>query len=146
MAIARSQQGYEFIPDAQDVRLTAWGKTLRELFRNALRGMAVYLHQGVFDAARAAEKQRHKIKVEAVDINTLLVAFLSEVIARTDIHNVVFVNAAFKTFGENFLEGDLTGVKVDSIEKEIKAVSYEDVNVSHNKETGLYEAVLVFEV
>ena len=145
-------QGYEFVPDVPEVRLRAWGKTLRELFRNALKGMAAYLHAGVFDAAlpgrkeRHAIKERHVIKVDAVDINTLLVAFLSEVIARTDMHNVVFINAAFKTFGENFLEGDLTGVKVGEVEKEIKAISYEDVDISHNKETGLYEAVLVFEV
>jgi SHS2 domain-containing protein len=139
-------QGYELISDMPEVKLRVWGKTLRDLFRNALKGMAAYLHAGVFDAVRAGLKEKHAVRVEAVDINTLLVAFLSEVAARTDMHNVVFINAAFTTFGENFLEGDLTGVKVGELEKEIKAVSYEDVNVSHNKETGLYEAVLVFEV
>ncbi|OGZ98578.1 MAG: hypothetical protein A3C07_03925 [Candidatus Sungbacteria bacterium RIFCSPHIGHO2_02_FULL_47_11] len=139
--------GFEILPNTADIRIKIWGRTLQELFCNALRGMAAFVEPGTLDAARTALKEKWDIKVEALDLTSLFVKFLSEVIARSDTENTVYLGARFKKFGENFLEGKLLGIKVeDGFEKEIKAVSYQEVDIKKNSETGLYETVLVFDI
>jgi len=143
-----SDRGFEILPHTADIRMKVWGNTLKELFRNAVRGVAWFLRPDFEELAKSKEKSsiRHTIKVEAVDLNSLLIEFLSEVIAQSDIYNSVFLDAAFKKFGENFLEGRLTGLKVDGFEKDIKAVSYHEVDIKKNPERGTYETMLVFDV
>ena len=137
-----NENGFEILPQAADTRVKVWGKTLEDLFRNALRATAFYLKP---EALKLSKKIRQKIKIEAVDINSLLVEFLSGVIAKSDIGNTAFTEVSFKKFGENFLEGVLYGAKVDGFEKEIKAVSYQEADVKRNPETGRYETALVFD-
>lgn len=137
---------FEILPHTADMRMRAWGKTLEELFRNALRGMASCLKAEVLELPKKEFKEQKEIKIEAVDIHSLLIEFLSEAIAQIDILNTVFTDVSFKKFGENFLEGELHGVKVDGFEKDIKAVSYHEVDIKKNPETGVYETILVFDI
>lgn len=141
-------QGFEILPHTADMRMRVWGKTLEDIFRNALRAVALYLRSDIEELAKSKEKRslKEKVKVEAVDINSLLIEFLSEVVAQSDIHNAVFLDATFKKFGENFLEGYLAGLKVDGFEKDIKAISYHEVDIKKNPKTELYETVLVFDI
>lgn len=140
--------GFEILPHTADMRMRVWGETLQDLFRNALRAVALYLRQDSEELSKAKKKTSLKrpIKVEAVDLNSLLIEFLSEVVAQSDIENAVFLDVSFKKFGENFLEGKLSGSKVDGFEKDIKAISYHEVDIHKNPETGRYETLLVFDI
>jgi len=89
---------------------------------------------------------KQKIKVEAVDLNSLLVEFLSEAIAQADLRSTIFTSVTFKKFGENFLEGVISGAKVDGFDKDIKSISHQEVNVVKNPASGFYETVLVFDI
>ena len=72
--------------------------------------------------------------------------FLSEVIAKSDIKNVVFTNCEFEKMGENFLKASLKGIAVSGFDKDIKAVSYNEVDIKKNSEKGTYETIIVFDV
>lgn len=137
---------FEIIPENGTVKLSVWGKTLEELFQNSVRGVASYLVEGAGESASAGAEQTHAIRIEAVDIHSLLVDCLSEVIAQSDIYNSVFPNIAFGTFGENFLEGEIVGTPVEHFDNEIKAVSYQEVDIKKNPATGYFETTLVLEV
>ena len=134
------------IADDQTIRINAWGKTIHELFRNSLRGMATLMQPTVLTAGRKAKKAKQLLRVEAVDLNTLLAEFLSKVIGLSDIHNLIFTNVTFKDIGDNFLEGEIFGVSTDELDQEIKAVSYQDVDIKRNLGSGLYETILVFDI
>lgn len=123
-----------------------WGRKLEELFHSALHGLAFLLGPAVLQMARKGLSERQPIRIEAVDINSLLIEFLSEVVARSDTTGAVFPAVVFKKFGENFLEGEVLGVKVDGFEKYIKAVSYREVDIKKNPETALFETTLAFDV
>jgi len=137
--------GFEILPHTADMRFRVWGKNLRELFKNAMRGVAFYLKPEISSLKRI-KKEKHSLKIEAVDVNSLLVEFLSEIIAQSDIQNIVFTDVSFKKFGENFLEGILSGIKVDGFDKDIKAVSYHEVDIKHNQASGFFETILVFDI
>lgn len=141
-----TKQGFELMTDTEHLRIRAHGGTISELFRNCLCGIAALMNPTVLAASKKAKKVKQILRVEAVDINTLLVAFLSEVIGLSDIHNLVFTNITFKNIGDNFLEGELSGVSAGEIEKEIKMVSYQDIEVTRNPVSGFYETTLVIDV
>ena len=145
LAKATIKQGFDILPENVNLTIRARGRTLQELFANALRGMAFYLHPNVLKAAKGMQKVAETIVVEAVDVNSLLVDFLSEAIARSDATGAVFADATFRTFGENFLEGEISGVAVSEHQREIRAVLYEDVDIKKNPATGLFETLLAFE-
>ena len=141
-----NRPGFQLMTDAEKIRINEWGKTVNELFCNSLRGMAATMQPTILTAGEKAKKVKQFLRVEAVDLNTLLVEFLSEVIGRSDIHNLIFTNVTFKHIGENFLEAELSGVSSDGPEQEIKSVSYHDVDIKRNQTSGLYETTLEFDV
>ncbi len=134
---------FEIFPRGTDVQLRVKGKTLQELFRNAVKGVASYLHP---HASPVRTLEAYPIKVEAVDINSLLVEFLSEIISRSDMDSLLFTDAKLENFGENFLEGELSGTDLDEMEHSVQSVSYQDVDIKKNPESGLYEAAVILEV
>lgn len=141
-----TKQGFELMTDMPHLRVHAWGRTINELFRNCVCAMASVMEPTVLTAGKKMKKVKQILRVEAVDINTLLVAFLSEVIGLSDIHNLVFTNITFTRMGDNFLEGELSGVSAGETEKEIKMVSYQDVEVKRNPASGLYETTLMVDI
>ena len=137
---------FEIIPQDGTVKMRVWGKTLEELFCNSIKGVAAYLAEGGGESVRPGAEQKHTIRIEAVDIHSLLVDCLSEIVAQSDIYNCVFPSIAFGKFGENFLEGEISGIPVEHFDNEIKAVSYQEVDVKKNPSTGYFETTLVLEV
>lgn len=140
-----STKGFKFLPHITDVRMVVWGRTIQELFQNALKGVSLYL-KSPLPAENSAKKERVRVSLEAVDVNSLFVEFLSDIIARSDTENMVFTDVSFEGFGENFLTGEFFGVRVDGFDNEIKAVSYHEVDIKKNPETGFFETLLVFDV
>lgn len=141
-----ANQKFEILPDGFGVRMCVRGKTVRDLFRNALLGVTSYMSPDAAAYAKSDRREHEEIAIDTVDINSLLVDFLSRVVARSDMRNAVFTGITFKKFGENFLSGQLTGVATDRFENEIRAISYSDVDIRKNPKTGLYETMLTLEV
>lgn len=137
---------FEIIPEDGIVKMRVWGKTLEELFGNSIKGVASYLRESSGESVHMGALQKHTIRIEAVDIHSLLVDCLSEVIAQSDIYTSVFPDIEFSKFGENFLEGEISGAPVEHFDNEIKAVSYQEVDIKKNPSTGNFETTLVFEV
>jgi SHS2 domain-containing protein len=139
-------QGFEISQNETRVHLRAWGKTLRELFRNALRGVFTYLKPDIAARASKMKKEKQRIRADAVDINTLLIEFLSRAIEQADVRGIIFTYVTFTQFGENFLEAEMSGVPVEEFDREIKAVSYIDIDIKRDSKSGNYETTLLFEV
>ena len=137
-------RGFEVITDSPDVRMRIRGRTLQELFRNALHGVASYISPGPIRAhgGRLAEA----IMVRAVDINSLLVEFLSETLARAEGRDALFTTATFRAFGEDFLEAELAGVAMDDRMRDVRAISYQDVDIKKSPETGFFKTDIILEL
>lgn len=140
------KEGFALEPHAMGAHIRIFAKTPQDVFLHALKGMASYLKSDVLSAAKKEERVQERLRVEAVDINSLLIAFLSEVLGKTEMDGVVFTHADFPQFGENFLEADIAGVRADGIENEVKAVSYEGVDIKKSRAKHLYECSIVLEV
>ncbi len=143
---------YEIVPHTADLKIYAYGITLTEVFRNALRGMFAsikpqsthirYEHDELKVSTYTSER---KVVVHSPDRETLLVDFLSEALYLSDIHNEAFLDARFSDFSDTELEAVLFGVAITGFEVvEIKAVTYHDLTFEHLD--GIWRATIVFDI
>ncbi len=134
-------KGYKILEHPSDVRVQASGDSKEELFLNAMKGMVAVLRPKIKDKK---EKIKNKIKVKSVDINALLVDFLSEVLYLSHVNKEIYTDVKFSRFSDKELAGELFGNKVESFGEDIKAVTYHDLKIE--KKDGLYEATILFDI
>ncbi len=146
------QKKFEVLEHATDAKLKIFGSSPEELFKNAVYAMSHIQKPEIAEQSTVGKlivrirgrQVSEDFSIESMDYNTLLVDFLSEVLSRSDAHNVVFFDVRFKEFSELKVEGRVYGVKVDDFSKNIKAVTYHEVDVKEI-EPGKWESQLVFD-
>ena len=125
---------YELIDHTADVGVKAYGKTISEAFENVAKAM----FDIITDNSEIESIGQYDIKLEAPDIEQLLVDWLSELLFLNSAKNLVFgffkVNLDEK---KNSLSATVFGEKYDiskhKIGAEIKAVTYHMLEVNNKK-------------
>jgi SHS2 domain-containing protein len=131
--------GFEEVQHAADWALRVWSDDLAGLFSEAARGMNS--RAGVQLAGDKRVKRR--FKAQALDAESLLVAFLSELIYFMEHERLAFDRFEFQIENQK-LSVELTGAALESLEKPIKAVTYHNLKIGR---TGRgYEVEIVFDV
>ncbi len=85
---------FKFIPHTADVKFQAFGKTLKEVFKNS----ALALFDTFYDG-KVKEKKKFKIKAKGNDLESLLYEFLEEFLVLFD--------------SKHFLPGKIKNLKLD---------------------------------
>jgi len=70
------EQGFEILEHTADIGIVARGKNLAEVFAQAAKGMFSL----ITDLNTVEERVERRVKVEAPDIESLLVAWLNELV------------------------------------------------------------------
>ena len=130
---------YEFIDHTADICIKAHGKTISEAFEHAAVGM----FDIITDNSKIGIVGQYNIKLEAPDLEQLLVDWLSELLFLNSAKNLVF--GLFKVaLDENHLTAQVFGEEYDTSKHkmgvEIKAVTYHMLEV--NKKKPFYVKVL----
>jgi SHS2 domain-containing protein len=151
---------FKILPHPSDVKLQITASTKGELFQGALAGMASIIssearkkvlptedRQVLIDAELSKKTQivKENIKVESLDFDTLLVDFLSEVLAKTDISHAVFNKLKIKKLTNSSLQAEIKGQKSDYFGQEIKAVTHHGLKIKQDK-SGNYEVTILFDI
>lgn len=131
--------GYQELEHTADWALRVWAPDLAGLLEQGARGMNELCGTRI----SSADRKQRVLRVEANDAEGLLVNFLAELL-----HEAESENLAFDTFGltvaEPSLSARLKGGPILERSKEIKAVTYHDLQIK--KISGGLEAVIVFDV
>lgn len=143
---------YELAEHTADLKLYAYGTTLEELFRNALKGMfsavkpyGKALHYVHDEPVVKAFEVEHPIMIHSPDQKELLVDFLSECLYLSDTRDEAYFDARFTLLTQTELQGTIFGVTIAGFkEAEIKAVTYHDLILE--KVANVWEATLVFDI
>lgn len=122
---------FKILPHIADLRIKSWGKDQKELFLNSLLGMSLVLKPNILKIKPQKEIKK-KIDIFSPDSTALLIDFLSEVLAQNQIEKVVFYKAKFSKLTDKGLEGEISGIKVDSFDEDIKAVTYYKAEIKKN--------------
>lgn len=145
---------YEILEHKADLKIRAFGKDLKELFKNAMFGMQQALEaeiknqkspkQSLWDATGQA-KIKKKIKIKSNDLPSLLVDFLSEINYLNEVNREVYSDLKFTKFSKTKLEGEISGNKVESFGLIIKGVTYHNLEVKQKKDKT-WEARVLFDI
>ena len=135
------QHDFEEIEHTADRALRIYGSDLEELLLNAARGM---YHIMAPQHSTNAELQEKFVKIEAMDAESLLVDWLSELAYWAEIEMLVFQEFRIEGVSPTRLQARIYGNPVRQLEKHIKAVTYHNLKIIQS-ETGL-TATVVFDV
>jgi SHS2 domain-containing protein len=132
---------YKEIPHTADWALLVWGRTSADLFANAARGM--YDLMGG-EPESASEPQPRLVTLEANDLESLLVAWLNELLYLTESEGLLFEDFETRLDGQTRLEARLAGRPAAAQKKQIKAATFHNLQITRSG-NGV-EATIVFDV
>jgi SHS2 domain-containing protein len=131
---------FEEIEHTADIAIRVWGRDLAELFANAAYGMACQTAD-VDTVERAIE---HTIELQAYDAETLLVAWLGELLYLGERDGCVFTEFDMLDVAPTRLRAAVRGGPASGHQDHIKAVTFSDLEIVHT-DAG-YETTIVFDV
>ena len=134
-----NQAGYREIEHTADWALHVWASDLASLFEQAALGMYALAETEL----EASPRQTRRLQLEAIDSESLLVAFLNELVFFGEDENLGF-DAFEVEMQDNQLRAEIFGAHFTSRKKEIKAVTYHNIEIKSSGD-GL-EVQLVFDV
>lgn len=133
---------YKVLPHPADIRLEITASCKEDIFRGALEGMAYIIQPNV---SQKSVLKKEQIEIHSLDINALLVDFLNEVLAKSDIHNSVFDNIKIEKLTGSSIKGIIQGRNVKEFSKEIKAATYHQLNINQDK-NGDWKVIILFDI
>jgi SHS2 domain-containing protein len=131
---------YEEIEHTADWALRVRGADLPALFSNAALGMMELA--GVRTENTVGDKR--KIELQADDAETLLVDWLHELLVALELEQIAFRDIELEISGGTRLMGTVQAALVASMDKPIKAVTFNELDIRETSK-GL-EATIVFDV
>ncbi len=135
----RPIRGFEEVPHTADWAMKVWAEDLASLFAEAAQGMNALSGLVLASGPRLSRTFQH----EAQDDETLLVAFLSELIYAQEQESLGFDSFQID-LRPGQLEVDMSGAPVASIEKPIKAVTFHNLKIKRSDRSC--ETEIVFDV
>jgi SHS2 domain-containing protein len=133
--------GYEEISHTADLALRVWGKDLHDLFVNAAAGMTALMSGTSFDGPPTLTRA---LSIEAMDAESLLVEWLSELAFLAESEGAVFKSFSIADITETGMIAVLEDQLSVKPARTIKAVTYHDLEIIKT-DRGL-EATVVFDV
>lgn len=131
--------GFEELEHTADWALRVWAPDLPGLFAAAAQGMYALMETTL----TPGERVERAFSLEGPDVESLLVAFLSELLYDGETEGVGYDE--FKvSLAEEALTARLRGAEIVSQNKEIKAVTFHNLEVKFQE--GVYSVVIVFDV
>lgn len=142
---------YKILSHTADLRLEVYGATLEELFVNAAEALARVLvgKKPLLHVVAPSEQ----LKIKSENINALLVDFLNEILAKSQINKAVYKVKSLSVIAspnasaeakQSHLEAALSGTAVLEFSEDVKAVTYHEANIK--KEGEIYKARLVLDI
>lgn len=133
---------YTFLEHTADIRMQIKGRTLAELFQDALLGMVK-----IMDPAPPKEMLniKRKIIIKATDATALLIDFLNETLSLMHSKRESYTSVRFRPITEHSLKAELKGYKAESFGEDIKAVTYHEADIQKN-ESGEWSVVIIFDI
>jgi SHS2 domain-containing protein len=133
---------FEILEHISDLKIKVFGKSLKELFENAIIGM---LKAANYERNLKSQISKVKIKIKSFDLSSLLVDFLSEVLYLAETKKLVFEKIKFQKFSDTEIEAELFGKSLKKIGVQIKGVTYHGLEIKQKK-NGTWEAVILFDI
>lgn len=141
---AEAPDWLEYIDHTADEGVRVRADSQAKLFERAAWGMASLL----YDPSRAEVRDRDPVRVEADDLEALLVRWLSEINRLHQVRHRVYGRFNVRKISETAVEGEIGGEAIDRsrhcVYGEIKAVTFHGLRIQDRE--GVWSAQVLFDV
>jgi SHS2 domain-containing protein len=136
-----NEKNYELLDSVSELRMMVYGHTIKDLFLHALKAMFLSI-EPVF--TKDEKIIRHQVSCHAPDRDLLLINFLADVLALSDIHNEAYTDVQFIEFSDTNIKAVIGGKKINGLNIEIKAVTHHAVHIEQKQ--GIYQTEILFDI
>ena len=138
-----SHQGvaFEEVEHTADHAIRVFGANLDEFLLNAARGMNSLM---AAQPVSGTDHQEKYVEIEAIDTESLLVEWLSELVYWAELEMLIFNEIKIERVSSTHLRARINGVRVTQLKKHIKAVTYHNLDIARTKKG--FTATVVFDV
>jgi SHS2 domain-containing protein len=137
-----SHAGFEEVAHTADLEIRVWGKDLEELFKAAVEGM--FHLCGVESPEEGSSTFKKTLDLQAMDYEGLLILFLEELLYHLTEDYQLLEVTKLSIGGEFQLKAQLKGTEIESYQRDIKAVTYHNLNIV--KAGDGYTVDIVFDI
>ena len=136
------KSGFEEVSHTADLEIKVWGKDMASIFKSAVAGM--FHLSGIEDQEEGVSAVKQHISLDAMDYEGLLILFLEELLYRLTEDYMLYEIEKISISDEFTLKAQLKGCQIRSYQRDIKAVTYHNLNIRTTPEG--YEANIVFDI
>ncbi len=140
----RKEAGFREIEHTADVELEVWGADIPTLFIEAAKGMYHLSQIEQSGEGDVQEAQSRSFTVKGTDLESLLVAFLSELLFYLETEGIAFDAFDLQLQNDHRLQAQLEGSFIERRNREIKAVTFHNLSIEET-ESG-WQVRIVFDV
>ena len=135
---------YQLLEHTADIYVRIYGKTLKELFRNAAAALFDIIAKKKH--GKAPKPKVLNMKLSAENPEELLISWLAELLSLSEAKDLIFNKFKIVSLTNNKIEATVSGVKRENflIKTEIKAATYHELKI--DKVKNGYEAEVIFDV
>jgi SHS2 domain-containing protein len=137
-------KGYKILDHKADLKMQFFGKTKEELFSNAAVGLGRQLLSEKDAEQIELETAGEEINLRAKNLESLLVDWLNEILARSDLNEKIYLNFEIDFLTDTSLEARIQGMKAAEKKIEIKAATYHDLKIEQLKNG--WQATVIFDI
>lgn len=134
---------YRILSHTADLRLEVYGKTLEELFKNAAEALAEILFGEKIPLSHE-KAPVEKITIHSTNQNALLVDFLNEILAKSQIKKIAYKVHKVIKLEDNEIETEISGMLVEKFKEDVKAITYHEADIK--KEGKIWKTKLIMDV
>ncbi len=135
--------GYRIVDTTADVGVEAWGKSLKELFEEAARGLI----SCICPEDRVEPKKSVDFSSSGADPEDTLISMLNDIIYLHETRKMVFCDVKVKDISPQRVDFTLKGEAIDPKRHDIlgvKAATYHNVRIE--RKNGLYRVRVILDV
>ncbi len=132
---------YEILEHKADLKIRVFGKIKKELFSNAVLGM----EDGLRPKLKTQIAKRKTITIQSLDLSSLLVDFLSEVLYSIQTNREIYNKIKYIKFSDTEIKAELSGKKAERFNQDIKAVTYHNLEIKQEP-NGAWTATVLFDI
>lgn len=129
------------IEHTADRALRIYGATWEAFLVNAAHGMNSILASA---PDRAPGRKSKPVELQAIDAESLLVAWLSELAYWAEAEALIFDTFVFHELDTARVKSTVTGFRAEKLDRHVKAVTYHDLRVA--EDAAGFSATVVFDV
>lgn len=139
---------FKLLSHTADIRILARAESIEELFESALEGLCNVICENFESIKNSAQKLPSfaiPIETSSFDLSSLLIDFLSDCLSYMHLNNSILFKLSEIDLKSNSIKAIVSGLKVESFDNDVKAVTYHDANITKDK-NEMYEVTITLDI